>query len=915
MRSLPGSRLLHYDILGPLGAGAMGEVYRARDTKLEREVAIKILPAHFAADAERLKRFGREATTLASLNHPNVAQIFGVDEVDGLCFLVLELVPGESLEDRLKRGPLPIAEAIDVCRQIAEGLEAAHEAGVIHRDLKPANVRLTPDGKVKVLDFGLAKPAREPGETKGSPDSVLSTEEGRLLGTPTYMAPEQARGRPIDRRVDVWAFGCVLYECLVARRAFAGETLTDVLTAVIEREPDWTQLPAATPPRVRALVGRCLVKDAKLRLQAIGEARILLAETEGRGDAGRERDDAARSRERPPRRAWLPWIAGAAIALVGATSPFWATGIGLQPVEPRGSAATVRFTIAPPTGFALTSNLVRRASLVVSPAGDRIVFAAEKDGRSQLCVREVGSLTARLLPHTEGCSNFCFSPDGKWIAFLADSRLQKMPADGGPPVSLCDTAIEASGIEPSLAWLDDGTIVWCGGVTGAWRVSADGGAAENFFKPGPAVKDVDGDKAVFGLLSPTAVPGQDYFLACAWDGFTTESYHIVAISPADGSVRTVQRIATEPRVLAPDRLLFTRGSTVMTVGFDPARAVVVGEATAALDQVRTDLWADTACIAASASGTFAYVPGGRLGNGRRLIRVDESGKVAPLLDTQDNYYGDLVVSPDGRRAVLSTLRKRLELWVLDLERRSLSSLATSGENYSPVWSKDGTTLLTVYTDTKGVKSLARWPAAGGEPSILAVLNDFEVYPQMELPDGSGLLVRKVGYDSRASTDLVLFRYADGSWTPVRHRPAEELMASISPDGRWLLYCSNEPGRRQVFLGPMQGDGADLQISTNGGAQPRFSRDGKRVFFLDPQYVMWSATLSTDGAKLEVSAPTKLFDCRSLGAAETMLDFAGYGVLPDGGFAIVEQAAWEAEPPVIHVVLRWADELRAQAARR
>jgi serine/threonine protein kinase len=270
-----GSRLLHYEVLGPLGAGAMGEVYRARDTKLGREVAIKVLPEHFADDEERLKRFEREAKTLASLNHPSVAQIHGVDQVGDTCFLVLELVPGESLEERLKRGPLPLDEALDVAKQIAEGLEAAHEAGVIHRDLKPANVRVTPDGKVKVLDFGLAKPASE-SHAGSSTDSVLSTEAGRLLGTPTYMAPEHARGKAIDKRVDIWAFGCVLYECLTGRRAFAGETLGDLLASILEHEPDWARLPPATPARVREILRRCCAKEARLRLRDIGEARVAL---------------------------------------------------------------------------------------------------------------------------------------------------------------------------------------------------------------------------------------------------------------------------------------------------------------------------------------------------------------------------------------------------------------------------------------------------------------------------------------------------------------------------------------------------------------------------------------------------------------------------------------------------------------
>ncbi|MBL8840839.1 MAG: serine/threonine-protein kinase [Planctomycetes bacterium] len=905
-----GAKLSFYELLAPLGAGAMGEVYRAKDTKLGREVAIKVLPPHFAEDAERLKRFGREATTLASLNHPNVAQIFGVDEVDGLCFLVLELVPGESLEERLKRGPLPIAEAIDVGRQIAEGLEAAHEAGVIHRDLKPANVRLTPDGKVKVLDFGLAKPAREAGDTKSSTDSVLSTEAGRLLGTPTYMAPEQARGKAIDRRVDLWAFGCVLYECLTAQRAFAGESLTDVLAAVIEREPDLEKLPAATPPRVRALIERCLRKDAKLRLQAIGEARIALASGEPPRDALHEFGGAALSRARRGRRELLPWIAGATIALLGATSPYWTGRADRASGAARDHAPVVRFTITPPPGCTLTANLGRRTNLAVSPAGDRIVFAAEKEAQSVLCMREIGRLEARVLPHTEGASSPCFSPDGRWIAFLAESTLLKMPADGGPTQTLSDATVDQG-----VAWTDDGSIVWCDGANGAWRVSASGGTPALFARTGPGVKTVDGETTVLGLLAPLAIPGASYVLACAWDGFTTEDYHLVSISLADGKLRSVLRVATEPRLLAPDRLLFTRGSTVMTVGFDRERGVAVGEATVALDPVRTDLWTDSACIAASTSGAFTYIPGGRLGSGRRLIRVEESGASSPLLDGTDNYYGEPVIAPDGRRAVLATLRKKVELWVLDLERRSLSSLTSRGENYSPAWSRDGARIVTAYTDATGVTSLARWPARGGEPEIVASDIGSSCLPQQELPDGSGVLVRRAVGDAAGDENLEIYSYAERSFTPVRNRPAKELMGSVSPDGQWLVYCSEESGRRQVYVGALRGDGPNLQVSADGGTQPRFSHDGKRVYFLDALYAMWSAELLPEGKELRVAPAVKLFDCLRAGAAESMLDFAGYGVLPDGSFAMVERAAWEEEPLVIHVVLNWAEELRAKVAGR
>ncbi|MBK7875961.1 MAG: protein kinase [Planctomycetes bacterium] len=905
-----GSVLSHYTILAPLGAGAMGEVWRARDTKLGREVAIKVLPEHFADDAERLKRFEREATTLASLNHPNVAQIFGVDQVDDTCFLVLELVPGESLEERLKRGPLPVEEALDVAKQIAEGLEAAHEAGVIHRDLKPANVRVTPDGKVKVLDFGLAKSANDGKGGQSSTDSVLSTEAGRLLGTPTYMAPEQARGKAIDKRVDIWAFGCVLYECLTAKRAFVGETLTDVIAAVLQSEPDFTQLPASTPSRVRSLLARCLEKDAKLRLQAIGEARIVLEKARDPRDVELEPARGTPTLERGGRRVLLPWILGAAIAVAGASTPLWLRSGGIDPKEASTRARPVRFTIAPPTGYAFTPNLARRTNLAMSPSGDRVAFAAEKDDQSAICVREFARLETRAMPHTEGGSNPCFSPDGKWIAFQVASKVQKIPADGGPAQTLCEASAE-----PGLAWLEVGTIVWCSGLSGAWRVSASGGAPENFVKSGPAVKTVDGETTVLGLLAPLAVPGANYFLACAWDGFTTESYHIVAISLVDGTMRTVLRSATEPRLLAPDRLLFTRGSTVMAVEFDRDRGVVVGDAAVAFEPVRTDLWGDSACITASTSGAFAYVPGGRVGSGRRLVRVEETGQVSPLFETPECYYGDPIVSPDGRRAVVVTLRKKVELWVFDLERRSFSLLSSRGENYSPVWSADGTSVLTAYTDSKGESSLARWSTTGGDPEIITTMRGFEGLPQQELPDGSGLLVRRAGFDANSSSDLALYRYADASWTPVRSRPADELMGYVSPDGQWLLYCSDESGRRQVYVGPLHKSGEDVQVSTNGGTQPRFSRDGKRISFLDPQFSMWCADFAPAGSKLQVSAPTKRFDCKTVGAAETMLDFAGYGVLPDGSFAMIVRAPWEDEPLVIHVVLNWADELRANAAVR
>jgi eukaryotic-like serine/threonine-protein kinase len=427
-----GSKLSFYEVLGPLGAGAMGEVYRARDTKLGREVAIKVLPAHFADDEERLRRFEREAKTLASLNHPNVAQIFGVDQVGDTCFLVLELVPGESLDERLKRGPLPLDEALDVCKQIAEGLEAAHEAGVIHRDLKPANIRLTPEGKVKVLDFGLAKPANE-GARGSSTDSVLSTEAGRLLGTPTYMAPEQARGKPIDRRVDIWAFGCVLYECLTARRAFEGETLTDVFAAVLEREPDLARLPAATPPHVHALLARCFTKDPRQRLRDVGEARLLLAGAPPVAEHA------------PTARRGALVLASLAALVAGSTVTAW---VLRERVDAPG-----------PTGFQqlnLRPEAVFRA--LFAPDGKTVVYSAASSGNSpELYIvrpesrepQALGMKRTQLLS-VSARGELAVLTDAEFVQHrIFTGTLARVPLGGGAPRPLLEGVREAD-------WAPDG---------------------------------------------------------------------------------------------------------------------------------------------------------------------------------------------------------------------------------------------------------------------------------------------------------------------------------------------------------------------------------------------------------------------------------------------------------------------------
>ncbi len=898
----------------------MGVVYLATDTRLERQVAIKALPADLAADPDRLARFQREAKVLASLNHPNVGGIHGLEQADGQQYLVLEYIEGETLAERLAAGPIPLPESLTLAKQIAEALEAAHEKGIIHRDLKPGNVMVTPEGVLKVLDFGLARTAEgSPSSTNAamgdsptvtSPARHSPTIPGAIMGTAGYMSPEQARGKPVDKRSDIFSFGCVLYEMLTGVMPFGGETVADAIGATLHKECDLTRLPAATPPTVRLLLTQCLSKDRPSRLRDIGDARLALMQaiSDPRGTAlGTSGGADAKPRHRGGVAAFA--VAMAAVAIIGGTFPLWSGRVGLGGAKASAPAPVVRFTIEPPTGYTLPPFIGFGSGIAISPAGDRIVFVAEANNRTYLCVRDVASAQSRVLPNTEGCASPFFSPDGKWLACTSTSRLMKMPAGGGPTLTIGEVTNFGS-----FAWLEDDTIVFGAGVSGLWRVGASGGTPVQLAKAGPGATTVSGDLAIGGFDVPVAVPGADYVLSCSWSGFTTEEYNLVAVSLKDGRVRTVLRTATEPRLIAPDRLIFTRGTTVMTVGFDPKRGVIVGEPTVALERVLTDMWMDSAYLGASPSGSFAYVPGGRYGGDRRLVRVDEAGKPTPILDTTDTYQTNPVVSPDGRRAVLTTLRSKVEMWVLDLERRSMSLVNAKTETFFPKWSADGASIVAGQTDAQGVTSLAKWPVAGGDPTILPGTSGRLDNALQELPDGSGLLVESGVVAVTSKPDLFLYNYAKGTFAPVRNSPALETEGRVSPDGKWIAYTSDESGRLEVYLGPLGASGPNVQVSTNGGSVSRFSHDGKRLFFRDAQDTMMAAAIDYSGAEPKVSAPTKLFEMKA-GGPYAVLGWSGFEVLPEGGFLMIERPAWEREPRVIQVILNWAEELRAMGARK
>lgn len=901
----PDSKLGPYKIQSLLGAGGMGEVYRALDTRLDRDVAIKVLPEALAKDKERILRFEREAKVLASLNHPNIAAIYGFEEFQGKRFLIMELAEGETLAERLARGPLPVRDALEFASGIALALEAAHEKGIIHRDLKPANVKVTPDGTIKVLDFGLAKAMT--GEATGtdianSPTITMEhTRPGVVLGTAAYMSPEQARGRTLDKRTDIWSFGAMLFECLTGTRPFLGETTSDLVAQILEREPNWSTLPPGTPPLVQLLLRRCLAKDRNKRLRDIGDARVEIESalhdptTSGLLLTSTAID---RTSVRRGSSAVLLIVVALLVGLVG-------VGVGWRLSAPNGAmprANVVRFDVDCPKGYELRdasgSNLGR---IALNPEGTQLAFSAERDGVSHLFTRDFSSNESRLLPNTEGGSNPVFSPDGRWIAFQGGGKLKKIPSSGGPALTLTESARDTG------AWLPNGDMVMTSpGGGGLLRIPGQGSAPVSLAKAGIDQRTTVGDHPVLGFQDVCAVPDADYVLAGIWNGDTNEDYAVVAVGLKDGVVRLVMQNAIDPSYLPPGDLLFVRGSSIMAAPFDPIAAEVVGEAVEVVSNVMSSKWADEAKFSVSQNGTLAYVPGGRRGPGRRLIRVDATGKAEPLMNGTDALVGGLHVSPDGASMTATTLRRDVNLWNFNFARRSLSLINNVGETWSPTWTPDGQHVLFQQIIPAKSRGMVRKRADGsGAVERLEIDGSGDVNPNSISPDGELLLYTMEYVSSERLSDIALHRLDQpGSVELVVSTPADETGARFAPDGKHFAYNSNETGRYEVFLGSLEAGASKRQVSHNGGSEPAWSRDGKTLYFIDAQNFMQSVAVDLDAGP-SVSAPTRLFDITTIATTDV---WGTYDVLPDGGFVMIEPAEWERVPPRIRVVLNWSQEL-------
>ena len=865
-----GAKLLHYTVLGPLGAGAMGEVYRARDSKLGREVAIKVLPEHFADDEERLKRFEREAKTLASLNHPNVAQIHGVDQVGDTCFLVLELVPGESLEERLRRGPLPLDEALDVCRQIAAGLEAAHEAGVIHRDLKPANVRVTPDGKVKVLDFGLAKPANEGGHGS-STDSVLSTEAGRLLGTPTYMAPEQARGKAIDKRVDVWAFGCVLYECLTARRAFVGETLTDVLDAVLHSQADLSALPSSTPRRVRELLTCCFERDPRRRLRDIGDARLVL-------DAAAAEPEGARVPDGSPTRSassaavlrFAPWVLCAAFASVAAFLALRA---------PEVSDASKEATCY---RFALPRACDGAGFPVLSPDGKHLVSEAD-DG---LWLRALDERVAHRLEGTEGGWSPFWAPDSRQIGFFANGKLKRVALSGAPPEVVADV--------PS-GWAD-GTWSVAGTMLFEITENAD---EEGLYVVAPGagsagkLRGFPRDRAVTpDRIWPCFLPdGRHYLFTEAHEG---KPYLQVGVLDS-GETRRLTVAGSRAQYVATGHVLYVRDGVLLAQAFDAQALELRGEPREVERAVHFFGPTGYAMFSASQQGALVLQ---RRGETPSLRWFDREGRELETVLSGERFRGSFDLSPDGKRVAYCKIDERdgtTDLWMLDLERRLPTRLTSAPRSeMSPCFDPAGQRIA-FSADWKGPPNLQLLELSSGKTRELVPFDRLVQWVSSWTPDGATL-----GYSFSSGgrgRGLWTVELATGERRAIRTTEFNEADPTISPDGRRVAFVSDSSGSNEVYLMSFPGGGELVQLSMDGGTNPQWNSDSRELFFGSNDAIL-SVSIAADGAgQVRAEPPEVLFRL-----AKNALQ--GWRVAQDGQRFLIALGNPQDARPVDDVLVGW-----------
>jgi serine/threonine-protein kinase len=915
-----GTRLGPYEILSALGAGGMGEVYRARDTKLDRAVAIKILPEAFAADTERIARFQREARTLASLNHPNIAHIHGFEESNpsagsgqaAVRALVMELVEGEDLAQRIARGAVPIDEALPIAKQMADALEAAHEQGIIHRDLKPANIKVRPDGTVKVLDFGLAKamePASAQRASAGPADPWMSptittpamTEAGMILGTAAYMSPEQARGKPVDKRADIWAFGCVLYEMLTGQRAFDGQGVSETLARVIEREPDWARLPVTLSPTLRTYIRSCLQKDPKQRVQAIGDVRLAL-EGAFETPASQRVEPAAAA---PWQRVVLVGVAAAigSGAIIGAL--VWSAMRQAEPSPPRISRLQVT-----PSGTSAVSISWNNRDLAITPDGSGVIYVGNRG--TQLFVRALDAF-APVAVFTGQPNGPFVSPDGQWIGF-ADGRgvLKKVPVTGGPAVTVArlDTAGPAG-----ATWGTDDTIIVATAevATGLQRVAAAGGPLTVLTRPDRALGEADhfwpemlpGGRAV--LFTITALTG------------SLEAAQVAVLDLQTGTRKILVRGGSHAHYVpsgpgSPKRgeregghLVYAAAGALRAVPFDLARLETRGTPVAVVPDVVTTINGGVDAVVAG-DGTLAYVPGSVAAAPRTLVWVDRQGRETAI-PVPPRPYLLPALSRDGTRVMVFGNDQEHDLRLWDFGRTTLTRLTLApGIDGIGVWTPDGRRVI-FSSDRTGVRNLF-WQAADGTGAVERLTESLDTqYPSAVSPDGRRLIFTE---EAPRTADDVMMMELDGTRrvTPLVQSPFNERNGSVSPDGHWLAYEANDSGRVEVYVRPFPDvSSGHWQVSTDGGTRPIWTRSGQELVYASSTGALMRVNVAR-GPSWAATTPTQVVK----EGYYTIPQWWGlsYDISADGQrFLMLKEGGADgtSAPASIIVVQHWVEELK------
>ncbi len=884
-----GETLGHYRILEKVGAGGMGVVYRATDTLLERDVAVKVLPEGFARDHERMARFKREAHLLASLNHPGIATIHGLEESGGGCAIVMELVEGPTLAECLHSGPIPLEDALTIAGQIAAALEAAHEKGIIHRDLKPANVKVTSGGKVKVLDFGLAKAlvaTSGPTNIAASPTiSEIASRTGVILGTAAYMSPEQARGKPLDRRTDVWSFGCLLYEMLTGKISFGGDTVSDTIAQILEREPDWQALPEKTPQGVRQVLRRCLQKDPQRRMRDIADARLEIEEVLASPLSGALAAAPSAAGSRPAwRRNAVLWVS-MIVAAAGVGFGAWV----LAHTPPSPHSPLMRFSVPLPHNEQLGG--LDFPSVALSPAGTDLVYVANRGSMSRLFLHPMDALRDAPISGTERALDPFFSPDGLWIGFFADGNLMKISMTGGVPTVLCPAP---SGF--GAVWGSDNMITFAPtGGSGLMQVSAAGGAPRE-------VTRLNTEKGEFSHRWPDLLPDGKTLIFAASAGGSWDDAQIVAQSLKTGERRLLVNGGTFPHYLPPGYLAYVRGGSLMAAPFDVARQKV-GTPIPILSRVRESI-EGAAQFSFSPLGHMVYVAGGLPGGEHTLVWEDRNKVVEPLAAPAGNY-SEPRLSPDGRRLAVTITRNSDNIWIYDIPTGSFTQLTFEGNNSMPVWMLDGSR-VGFASNRAGAVNLF-WKQADGSGTDERLTTS----EQPQAPCSWSSKIRNLVYvEQSPTTGLDIWSLSiNGEFKSraILQSPSNETGPALSPDGHWLAYVSDESGRNEVYVIPftsVSGAQARRQVSTDGGTEPLWNPEGNEIFYRAGDRMMVSRV--SVAANFQAGPPQVLFE----GAYDTGRESRpAYDTAHGRRFLMVRTNDSDSVPTGFDIVLNWYEDLK------